>query len=136
MQPNQCLNRFLLSLALFAGVHTYAFSQLVTPADSLRVDSLRILAGENRKPAENLETQYDVGDLFTDVFHPGKQPDPLRKRSGITIIPNIAANPTIGFQIGIKAVAGLKLGKDPKTLMSVGATSASITTKGIIYFYV
>jgi len=51
-------------------------------------------------------------------------------------VPNIAANPTIGGQLGIKAVAGRKLGSDPKTLFSVAATSASITTKGIIYFYV
>ena len=70
------------------------------------------------------------------IFHPKKKPDSLRKRSGITVIPNIAANPSIGFQLGIKAVAGIKLGKDPKTLMSVAATSASVTTKGIIYFYI
>ncbi len=51
-------------------------------------------------------------------------------------MPNVAANPTIGAQLGIKAVAGKKLGGDPNTLLSVAATSASITTKGIIYFYV
>jgi len=52
------------------------------------------------------------------------------------VVPNIAANPTIGGQLGIKAVAGKRLGNDPKTLFSVAATSASITTKGILYFYV
>ncbi len=80
--------------------------------------------------------QYDIGDLVRDIFRPNNKVDSLRKRSGFTIIPNIAANPSIGFQLGIKAVAGIKLGKDPKTLMSVGATSASVTTKGIIYFYI
>jgi hypothetical protein len=48
----------------------------------------------------------------------------------------VAANPTIGGQLGIKAVAGRRLGHDPNTLFSIGATSASITTKGILYFYV
>ncbi len=51
------------------------------------------------------------------------------------MVPNIAANPTIGGQLGIKAVAGKKLGVDPNTRLSVAATSASITSKGIIYFY-
>ncbi len=60
----------------------------------------------------------------------------MHKGSGIIIVPNVAANPTIGAQLGIKAVAGKKLGDDPNTLLSVAATSASITSKGIIYFYV
>jgi len=85
---------------------------------------------------ENLGKQYDFGDLLRNVFHPGKKPDTLHHGSGITVVPNIAANPTIGGQLGIKAVAGKKLGGDPNTLLSVAATSASITTKGIIYFYV
>ena len=38
--------------------------------------------------------------------------------------------------MGSKAVAGRRLGTDPATLFSVAATSASITTKGIIYFYI
>ncbi|MBC8033254.1 MAG: BamA/TamA family outer membrane protein [Chitinophagaceae bacterium] len=121
-------------LALFVSYHNNAQGQIV-PADSLKADSLRIMRGDVAPNAENLDIQYDVGDLVQDIIHPNKRPDSLRKRSGITIIPNVAANPTIGFQIGIKAVAGLKLGKDPRTLMSVAATSASITTKGIIYFY-
>jgi hypothetical protein len=87
-------------------------------------------------PAENLSHQYDFGDLEDAVLKPHKKPDSLGNRSGITVVPNIAANPTIGLQGGIKAVAGKKLGSNPKTLFSVAATSASITTKGIIYFYV
>jgi len=120
---------------LLSCFHVNAYSQVGPPADSLRADSLRIIRSGVVRPPEDLSTQYDVGDLFHDIFYPNKVSDPHRKRSGITIIPNIAANPSIGFQGGIKAVAGLKLGKDPRTLMSVGATSASITTKGIIYFY-
>ncbi|MCW3090543.1 MAG: Surface antigen [Ferruginibacter sp.] len=139
MQYRRRLKRFslrymMILFTVFAGIYTAHGQQ--PPPDSLKVDSLRIRSGTAPKPVDNLNRQYDVGDLFRDVFHPGKQPDSLHKRSGVTIIPNIAANPTVGFQIGIKAVAGIKLGDDPKTLMSVAATSASITTKGILYFYI
>ncbi|MDN3547406.1 BamA/TamA family outer membrane protein [Mucilaginibacter aquaedulcis] len=75
--------------------------------------------------------------MYNDIFRPHRKPDSVQKKSsGITVIPNVASNPSIGSQIGIKAVAGRKLGNDPNTLLSVAATSASITTKGIIYFYV
>jgi len=119
----------ILLLPFFAGLSNYAYSQTQATADSVKADSLR-------KDAIKVQKQYDVGDLFNSIFHPHKKPDSLKKSSGITIIPNIASNPSIGSQIGIKAVAGKKLGTDPNTLLSVAATSASITTKGIIYFYV
>lgn len=86
-------------------------------------------------PSDSLHLQYDISDLATDIFRPAGSRDPAAKRSGITIIPNVASNPSIGSQIGIKAVAGIKLGDDPRTLMSVAATSASITTRGILNFY-
>ncbi|WP_245770828.1 BamA/TamA family outer membrane protein [Mucilaginibacter polytrichastri] len=127
----------MLLLLLFAGIHQFAFSQVATAVDSLKEDSLHkkaLIAHQKEQAA--LATQYDFGNLVSDIIHPHKKPDSLHKPSGITIIPNIAANPTIGFQVGIKAVAGRKLGTDPTTFMSVAATSASITTKGIIYFYI
>ncbi|MBL4678808.1 MAG: BamA/TamA family outer membrane protein [Mucilaginibacter sp.] len=113
----------------------------VTPADSVKSDSLKAKSDSIQEVAEikkenNTDGQYDVGDLFHHIFHPNKKPDSIKKKpSGITIIPNIASNPSIGTQIGIKAVAGKVLGNNPNTLMSVAATSASITTKNIIYFY-
>jgi hypothetical protein len=85
---------------------------------------------------ETLRHQYDFGDLLRNILHPGKKADTSHNSLGITVVPNVAANPTIGAQLGIKAVGGKRLGNDPRTLMSVGATSASITTKGIIYFYI
>jgi hypothetical protein len=97
---------------------------------------LMILALSEVAHAQAGSRQYDFGDLIRNVLHPGKRADSLHKPSGITVVPNIAANPTIGAQAGIKAVAGRKLGNDPSTLFSIGATSASVTTKGIIYFYV
>lgn len=98
--------------------------------------TVRAVAYGQTKPADSLETQYDIGDLISDILHPGREPEPDHKRSGITIIPNFAYNPSIGAQIGIKAVAGKVLDQKPNTLMSIAATSASITTKNIIYFYI
>ncbi|WPU96269.1 hypothetical protein SNE25_12145 [Mucilaginibacter sabulilitoris] len=129
----------ILLLPLLAGMHNYACGQTQPVAvDSLKADSLHKVAAKAKKPiVDTLNKQFDVGDLFNLIFHPHKKPDSLRKKSsGITVIPNVASNPSIGSQIGIKAVAGKVLGTDPNTLLSVAATSASITTKGIIYFYV
>jgi hypothetical protein len=84
---------------------------------------------------DTIPEQYDVGDMFRELFHPNRNVDVTKKPSGITVIPNVAYNPSIGAQIGIKAVAGKVLGEKPNTLMSIAATSASVTTKGILYFY-
>ncbi|WP_140938267.1 BamA/TamA family outer membrane protein [Sphingobacterium lumbrici] len=82
-------------------------------------------------------TLYDVVDLFQDI-------NPLRKadttstqktRSGISYLPNINYNPSIGFQIGLKAVGGVYLGDKKTTSMSIFATSANYTTRGIFYTY-
>jgi len=129
---------FLLKFLLLVCVTSFSivvYGQTKDSADSLKADSLRIKAGDVQKPKENINKQYDFGYLLRNVLHPGKKADTLHRGSGITVVPNISANPTIGFQAGIKAVAGKKLGNDPNTLLSVGATSASITTKGIVYFY-
>ena len=127
--------RLLLKIILLAACISFCnhIEAQTLPVDSLKTDSLH---KQTEKPVESLSAQYDVADLFHDIFQPNKKPDLLKKPSGITIVPNVAANPSIGAQIGIKAVAGRKLGSDPNTLMSVAATSASVTTKGIIYFYI
>lgn len=106
------------------------------PVDTVRVDVLRQDSLRVQQYPDSVARQYDVSDLFKDVFHPSRKRPPGVKRSAVIIIPNVASNPSIGSQIGIKAVAGKKLGGDPNTLLSVAATSASITTKGIIYFYI
>jgi hypothetical protein len=110
-------------------------AQQVGSTDTANVDSLKTQILKDRQQVDSINKQYDVADAFRDLFHPNRKPDTLRKKSGITPIPNIAYNPSIGAQIGIKVVAGKKLGSDPNTYMSVAATSASITTKGILYFY-
>lgn len=114
----------------------FSLAQVGAPPDSLKADSLHAKRTHIPPRTYNLNKQYDFGDLTRNIFHPHRKADTLKKRSGIVVVPNVAANPTIGAQGGIKAVAGLKLGNDPNTLLSTGATSASITTKGIIYFYI
>ncbi|WP_317163647.1 BamA/TamA family outer membrane protein [Mucilaginibacter aquatilis] len=136
--PLNYIQDYLKKMVLFAllCIPALAVGQTV-PVDSVKADSLRIKQQQVKPPVEDFSRQFDVGDLFNLIFHPNGRKDSVKKKpSGITIIPNVASNPSIGSQIGIKAVAGRKLGADPKTLMSVAATSASITTKGIIYFYI
>jgi len=122
-------------MLFFTGLCMCAYAQV--PVDSSMAGAVNKDVKKPINPVDTLHKQYDVGDLIGDVLHPKKKPDSLRKKSsGITIIPNVASNPSIGSQIGIKAVAGRVLGSVPGTFMSVAATSASITTKGIIYFYI
>jgi hypothetical protein len=125
----------LLLFGLLALFSSYTYAQVSTETDTLKKTPTSNATIKAKKQKEDLSKQYDIADLYHDVFQPNKKPDSTKKKSGVTVIPNVAANPTIGSQIGIKAVAGIKLGDDPNTLLSVAATSASITTKGIIYFY-
>lgn len=130
------LLKCLLPLVLIIGFRSMAYAQVPAPADSLKADSLGRKGKKIYPPRYDLSKQYDFSDLTRNLLHPGKKPDTLKKKSGIVVVPNVAANPTIGLQGGIKAVAARRFGDDPNTLLSVGATSASITTKDIIYFYV
>jgi hypothetical protein len=125
----------ILFFLLFVFISAIAYSQVGAPIDSLKSDSLRFNGRKPVQHVENFSHQYDFGNLTVAILHPHKKSNSLRSKSGITVVPNIAANPTIGLQGGIKAVAGKKLGNDPNTLFSVAATSASITTKGILFFY-
>jgi len=126
----------LLLLIFFISFGGVAYSQVIVPADSLKEDSLLAKKLRVQRSTDNVNKQYDFSDLTRNILHPKKKADTLRKGSGIIVVPNVAANPTIGAQLGIKAVAGKKLGDDPNTNLSIAATSASYTSKGIIYFYV
>ena len=112
-----------------------AYGQTVISVDSTKKDSAIVKQKRKQAIANNIVKQYDFGDLTHAILHPHKKKNLLHKGSGITVVPNVAANPTIGFQLGIKAVAGKKLGPDSTTFLSVGATSATITTKGILFIY-
>lgn len=123
------------TLSLFAVFiligHQYTYGQ----ADTLQKDTLTADTVKTIKIVDTLNQQYDVADLLRQIISSKKVPDPNRKITGITPMPNFAYNPSIGAQIGIKAVAGRVLGDVPDTYMSIAATSASITTKGIMYAY-
>jgi hypothetical protein len=131
----------LLKLSLLLLLQCFcskAFSQISLYADSTHVDSLRSKYMQVPTEQEDLSKQYDLGNLYNNIVRPHRKTDltPKKKTASIIVIPNVAANPTLGFQFGVKAVAGKKFGDDPKTFMSVAATSASISTKGILIFYV
>jgi hypothetical protein len=135
-QHNFVLKGFFL-VALFLCTQTgFAFCQINVPVDTVKRDTVHFKVSKEKAISYNTNKQYDFGDFTRNILHPGRKADTVRKGSGITIVPNVAANPTSGGQLGIKAVAGKKLGNDPATFLSVAATSASITTKGIIYFYI
>jgi hypothetical protein len=125
----------LFFLALFTGIYGFAYGQVGAPADSVKSDTLSAKKLKEKSISYDVNKQFDFNDLTRDIFHPHKKADTLHKGSGITIVPNIAANPTIGAQLGIKAVAGKKLGGDPNTFLSVAATSASITTRHHLLLY-
>lgn len=83
------------------------------------------------------DTLYDIVDLFKDI-NPIKNKSNEnfgKKRSPISYLPNINYNPSIGFQIGVKAVGGIYLGDKKNTSMSVIATAFNYTTKGIMVGY-
>lgn len=122
-------------IALLIFINLNIFGQDKPVIEVLQSDSIGLDRLKAHQPVDTTYTQYDIADLVRDLFYPNRTVDPYKKKSGITLMPNVAYNPSIGAQIGIKAVAGKILGKDPSTYMSVAATSASITTKGIIYAY-
>ena len=82
------------------------------------------------------EGGYDVVDAFRSIF-PKKATDSIPKqRSGLSYLPNINYNPSIGAQIGIKVVGGHVVGGNAaNTTMSTFATALSYTTRGIIIGY-
>jgi hypothetical protein len=137
-RPAYLLVKIVL-LPVLVCIQSYAYGQEIVPSDTLKTDSAKHHADSVKfqKKANDVSKQYDFGNLVNAILHPnGNTAINTKKPSGITVVPNIASNPSIGFQLGIKAVAGRKLGTDPNTLLSVAATSVSYTTKGILYFYI
>ncbi|HLS94458.1 MAG TPA: BamA/TamA family outer membrane protein [Sphingobacterium sp.] len=81
---------------------------------------------------------YDISDGIKDIgrfIRRDTSQKVSERRSGISILPNINYNPSIGFQIGAKIVGGVYLGERENTAMSTFATALSYTTRGIIYGY-
>ena len=125
----------VLLLIFFSGLSVMAQKQVQESKDSVKLDTTRLILQHPKARIYDAKQQYDFSDLVNAILHPHRKDKLAHTSSGFTVVPNVSANPTIGFQGGIKAVAGLRLGGDPNTLLSVGATSASYTTKGILIFY-
>ncbi|MCA5004893.1 BamA/TamA family outer membrane protein [Sphingobacterium bovistauri] len=86
---------------------------------------------------QQIDSLYDVVDAFKAI-NPIKNKNKenfSKKRSPISYLPNINYNPSIGFQIGVKAVGGVYFGDKKNTSMSVFATALNYTTKGIAVGY-
>src|SRR5690606_41204170 len=86
----------------------------------------------------NFAHLYDISDGIKDIGrfirHDTTTKIP-KKRSGLSILPNINYNPSIGFQVGSKIVSGMYLGDRENTSMSTYATALNYTTRGIIFGY-
>ncbi|WP_411972150.1 BamA/TamA family outer membrane protein [Sphingobacterium sp. Lzh-3] len=118
---------------VFLGILLISIPTLLAAQTDANTDSL---AQYKHQRDSAMASQYDISDLIGRIIHPKRKKEHASKRSPITLMPNIAYNPTIGGQIGIKAVAGKVLGDPKTTTMSIAATSASITTKNIMVFYI
>lgn len=117
---------------------TFLFGQISITYCQVQIQDTISTKGEIDSVHQTKEL-YDVVDLIKDI-NPfknknNKKPTGNKSRSAITYLPNINYNPSIGAQIGIKAVAGKVLGDQPNTAMSIAATAISATTRGIIVGY-
>ncbi|VTQ00136.1 hypothetical protein [Sphingobacterium daejeonense] len=118
---------FILTIFILAQLPSYALQIQIQDTVSTK---------EQRDSTLSTDHLYDIVDAFRDI-NPFKKGDkkPSGKRSAISYLPNLNYNPSIGAQIGIKAVGGKVLGNEPNTTMSIAATALSATTRGIIVGY-
>lgn len=120
------------SLWLTLILSCFAFLQL-SHAQKIAVPDTALFIRQHNDTT--LTQEYDVTDLFWDILRRRQSNDTSHSKSGLTFLPSIAYNPSIGAQIGIKVVAGRVLGNEPGTVMSVAAAAASVTTKEIVVLY-
>ncbi len=113
------------------------FSSFILYAQSINDEVSTDTVNRRINDTINNLSRYDIVDLFKDVnpFKKKKKDIHNDKRSPISYLPNINYNPSIGFQVGIKAVGGVYLGDKKNTSMSVFATAANYTTRGIMVGY-
>lgn len=113
-------------------------SAQINPSISVPNDTVAIHTNES-VTRDTLEpvNRYDIVDLFKHInpFNNKNKENISKKRSPISYLPNINYNPSIGFQIGVKAVGGVYLGDQKNTNMSVFATALNYTTRGIAVGY-
>lgn len=103
--------------------------------DIILTDTVSTMRRDSLYPKVGL---YDIGDAIKDIgrfIRHDTSKKVLKKGSGISILPNINYNPSIGFQVGAKVVGGLYFGDKSNTTMSTFATALNYTTRGIIVGY-
>jgi Omp85 superfamily domain len=61
-----------------------------------------------------------------------KSPKPDSKKSGLSLLPSIGYNPSMGFMLGANITASLYTGDPKTTRLSTGTATAYLTSKGII----
>ncbi|WP_437921776.1 BamA/TamA family outer membrane protein [Sphingobacterium sp. LRF_L2] len=96
------------------------------------------ISNSTRDTLTAIDHLYDISDGFKDIsrfLRHDTTEKVHKKRSGLSILPNINYNPSIGFQIGAKVVGGLHFGPRENTAMSTFATAINYTTRGIIVGY-
>lgn len=127
----------LLKSAMRAIITTCSIFLLALTTNAQQIEIQDTISNKQQKDTlRNTEELYDIVDLFKDII-PSKKPKDQKpkKRSPISYLPNINYNPSIGAQIGVKAVGGKVLGNQPNTQMSIAAAALSYTTRGIIVGY-
>jgi len=74
-------------MTLLTGFTNYAYSQSLTPVDSLKADSLRKDAKDKQfqKTSDSTAKQYDISDFFGKLLHPKKKPTPLKKKTRVSL---------------------------------------------------
>jgi outer membrane protein assembly factor BamA len=72
----------------------------------------------------------DVNAIIGKLF--GKKDAPPKKQSGISLLPAIGYNPSVGFILGANIAAGQYLGNPATTRMSTATATAFFTTKNVL----
>jgi len=85
----------------------------------------------NKPAADSLSQQMDLIDVIKKIFPP-KKTDTTKKASGLTILPAIGYNPSIGFLLGINFLKAFYMGDPSTTKLSVGQLDFSYTTKHLV----
>ncbi len=83
------------------------------------------------KNADTL-TYVDLNDVFRKIFKKEKKPPPPLNAQVASILPTLGYNPSFGFILGLKLVAGKQLGNPQNTNYSIFGIEGFISTEKIL----
>jgi hypothetical protein len=72
----------------------------------------------------------DFGGLISRTF--GKKQKAPKPQSGISLLPAIGYNPSVGFILGVNVAGGFHLGDPSNTSLSSATATGYVTSKGIL----